>query len=101
MPEQHKLLLAAVGVPDDQITALEGLTAEQLKEWKPDELATTIRGLVKTGLENDPTFLASIPKDKINPAILKEIEKGQYARFQNELVEVATKKLGLEDKDLN
>lgn len=100
MPEQHVQLLTALGVPKESIDALEGLKPEQLKDWKPDELVTAIQTPIQTKLSNDANFLASIPKDKINPTILKEIEKGQYARFQNELVDVATKKLGLEDKEL-
>lgn len=100
MAEQHIQLLTTLGLPKEQIDALEALTPETMKEWKPDDMVSAVQTNVKNTLSNDATFLASIPKEKISPAILKEIEKGQYARFQNELVEVATKKLGLEDKDL-
>lgn len=100
MAEQHVQLMKGLGFNDEQIQSIETMTPEQLKEFKPDELVTTVQTSLKNVLQNDPAFLAAIPKEKINPAILKEIEKGQYARFQNELVEVATKKLGLDDKDL-
>ncbi len=100
MAKQHIELLKAVGLPEDKITALEGMKEEELKDWKPDELVGLVKTGIKSGLLNDAEFLASIPEDKINKDILRKIESGQYARFQNELVEVATKKLGLEDKEL-
>jgi hypothetical protein len=100
MAKQHIELLKALNVPEEKITALEAMKDDDLKEWKPDEYVSTITGGLKTILSNDSEFLASIPKDKISPAILKEIEKGQYARFQNELEEVAIKKLGLDPNDL-
>ena len=111
MPEQHIQLMKGLGFSDEQIQAVESLTPEQMKSWKPDdpealkvfnpnELVTHVQTGLKNVLSNDPEFLKNIPEDKINPDILKKIEKGQYARFQNELVEVATKKLGLEDKEL-
>jgi hypothetical protein len=111
MAQQHVHIMKGLGMNDDQIKAVEGLTDDQLKDWKPDnpeslkifnpaELVTGVQTGLKNILSNDADFLATIPKEKINPAILTEIEKGQYARFQNELIEVATKKLGLEDKEL-
>lgn len=100
MPEQHVQLLKGLGYNDEQIKAVEEMTPEQLKEWKPDELITAAQTNMKNVLSNDATFLGSIPEDKINKDILKKIESGQYARFQNELIEVATKKLGLDDKEV-
>jgi len=100
MAEQHVQLLTNLGIPKEQIDTLESLTPEQLKEWKPDDLVTAVQTNMKNTLSNDATFLSTIPEDKINKDILKKIESGQYARFQNELVEVATKKLGLDDKEV-
>lgn len=101
MAEQHVKFMESLGIPKEQIDAVEALTPEQLKEWKPDPLTDMVRTGLKSTLSNDPDFLASIPADKLNPEILKGIEKGQYARFQNELTEVATKQLGLDgEKDL-
>lgn len=101
MPEQHVQLLKGLGFNDEQIKTVEEMTPEQLKEWKADELITAGQTHMKGILSNDATFLASIPEDKINPETLKKIEKGQYARFQNELEEVAIKKLGLDPNDLS
>lgn len=105
--------MKGLGFNEEQIKQVEALTPEQMTAWaakqddpenlklfNPGELVKTVQEGMKNVLSNDATFLANIPKDKINPTILKEIEKGQYARFQNELIEVATKKLGLEDKEL-
>lgn len=100
MPEQHIQLLTNLGLGKEQIDTLEAMTPEQLKEWKPDDLVTAVQTNMKNTLSNDPAFLASIPEDKINKDVLKKYEAGQYARFQNELVEVATKKLGLDDKEV-
>jgi len=100
MPEQHIQLLTSLGIPKEQIDTLEALTPEQVKEWKPDEMVTVVQTNMKNTLSNDPTFLSTIPEDKINKEILKKYESGQYARFQNELIEVATKKLGLDDKEV-
>lgn len=100
MPEQHIAIMKGLGFTDDQINTVETMTPEQLKEFKPDDLITGVQTNMKNVLSNDPAFLSSIPEDKIDKGILKKIESGQYARFQNELIEVATKKLGLEDKDL-
>lgn len=112
MPEQHVQLMKGLGFNDEQIQAIESLTPEQMKTWKPDdpealkvfnpnELVTTVQTGIKNTLTNDPEFLKTIPEDKINPEILKKYEKGQYARFQNELEEVAIKKLGLDPTDLS
>lgn len=109
MPEQHVQLMKGLGFDDEQIKAIEAITPDQMKDWKaddpeklkvfnPGELVTKVQTGMKNVLSNDPAFLASIPKDKISPAILKEVEKGQYARFQNELIDVATKQLGLDEK---
>lgn len=100
MAEQHVQVLSALGLTKEQTDILENMTPEQLKEFKPDDLVGAAFTGMKTKLTNDAEFLKTIPEDKIDPSILKRYESGQYARFQNELVEVATKKLGLEDKDL-
>jgi len=113
MPEQHVQLMKGLGISDDEIKAIEALTPDQMKAWAekptdpeslkifdPSKYVGNVQTGIKTKLSNDPEFLKTIPEDKIDPAILKKYESGQYARFQNELVEVATKKLGLEDKDL-
>jgi hypothetical protein len=100
MSKQFTTILTALGLPEDKITALSALKDDQLTDWKPDEFVTEIRNAQKTGLLNDADFLNSIPEDKVPDATKKKIESGQYARFQNELIEVATKQLGLEDKEL-
>lgn len=111
MPEQHVAIFKGLGLPDEAITAIEALTPEQMKAWKPEDpeslkvfdpnkYTADVQTVMKNTLSNDPTFLSSIPEDKINKDTLKKYESGQYARFQNELVEVATKTLGLEDKEL-
>lgn len=111
MAEQHVQLMKGLGLDDATIQKIEGLTPDQLKNWKaddpealkvfnPGEIVTTVQTGMKNVLTNDPAFLSSIPEDKISPDILKKIEKGQYARFQNELEEVAIKKLGLDKNDL-
>lgn len=109
MPEQHVALFKGLGLPEEAITAIEALTPDQMKAWKaddpeslkvfdPNKYTADIQTAMKTVLTNDATFLASIPEDKISKDILKKIESGQYARFQNEIHETAIKKLGLEDK---
>lgn len=100
MAKQHVLIFQALGIPQASIDKIEALKEEELKEWKPDEYVGEINTLTKTKLENDPTFLNAIPEDKVPDAIKKKIEKGQYARFQNELFDVA-KKLNLTDKDIS
>ena len=100
MAKQHVLIFRALGIPQATIDKIEALKEEELKDWKPDEYVGEINTLAKTKLENDPTFLNAIPEDKIPDATKKKIEKGQYARFQNELFDVA-KKLNLTDKDIS
>jgi transcription termination factor NusB len=100
MPEQHVKLLTGLGLNTEQIDQLEKMTPEQLKEWKPDDLNTAVVTSVKNRLLNDNEFLNSIPEDKVPETTRKKIESGQYARFQNEIIEAAKKQLGLEDKDL-
>lgn len=111
MAEQHIQLMKGLGLDDEQIKAVEALTPDQLKDWKaddpeklkifnPGELVTKIQTGMKNVLTNDPAFLSSIPEDKLPKDVLKKIESGQYTRFQNELEEVATKKLGLDPNDL-
>lgn len=91
-------LLTGLGWSKEDITALVEQDDAKLEAVKTEDLVKKIRDSEKTGLLNDNDFLSSIPEDKINPTILKKIESGQYARFQNELIEVATKKLGLDEK---
>lgn len=93
-------ILMAFGMSKAEAEKVSNLTEDELKEWKPDEVSEKIRGNVKTALSNDQSFLDTIPEEKIPAAVKKNIEKNQYARFQNELIDVATKELGLEDKDL-
>jgi hypothetical protein len=111
MPEQHVQLMKGLGFTEDEIKAVEALTPDQLKAWKADDpeqlkifnpaaLITSVQTGMKNKLSNDPEFLGAIPEDKINKDILKKIESGQYARFQNEIVEVAKKKLGLNDEEV-
>lgn len=91
-------ILVGLGVPKAEAEKLAGLTDEQLKDWTGDTTVESIKTNIKNLLSNDQSFLDSIPEDKIPSKIKKDIEKNQYARFQNELVDVATKELGLEDK---
>jgi hypothetical protein len=100
MPEQHVKLMQGIGLSQEQIDAVEKLPADQLKDWKADDLVTAAKGNFKNQFLNDPEFLNSIPEDKVPEATKKKIESGQYARFQNEILETAKKNLGLEDKDL-
>lgn len=114
MPEQHVQIMKGLGFSEDQIKTIEGLTPEQMTAWaakpddpenlkvfNPNELVTGIRTGMKNILSNDPDFLKSIPEDKLPKELLQKIEKGQYARFQNELEDVAIKKLGLDKNDLS
>lgn len=111
MPEQHVQLMKGLGFTEDEIKAVEGITPEQMKTWKADDaealkvfdpakLITGVRTGIKNALSNDAEFLGAIPEDKINKEILKKYESGQYARFQNEIIEVAKKKLGLNDEEV-
>lgn len=98
MNEQLKKLLKALGFTDQQLTDLEAVKPDDAT-WKPDTLVEGVRTGIRNSLMNDNDFLNSIPEDKVPEATKKKIESGQYARFQNELIEVATKKLGLDEKE--
>lgn len=101
MAEQHVKLMQGLGVPQDQIDKVEKLTPDELKDWKPDEITNLVKGTMKSGFLNDQEFLNSIPDDKIPEGTRKKLEAGQYARFQNEIIDTAKKQLGLEDTDLS
>lgn len=98
MAKQHVDIFKALGIPQADIDAIEALTDDTMKDWKPDATTQAIRTLMKTSLQNDPEFLNAIPEDKIPEATKKKLESGQYARFQNELLTVA-KKFGIEEKE--
>jgi hypothetical protein len=100
MAQQHVTLLTGLGLTPEQAAQLDAIKPEDLAAWKPDELIGTITAGQKNKFLNDAEFLNAIPEDKIPEATRKKYESGQYARFQNELIEVATKKLGLEDSIL-
>lgn len=100
MAKQHVDLMKGLGYSDEQIKSIEEMKPEDAETFKPEEMVTVVQNNLKTKFSNDPEFLATIPEDKLPKTLLKKIESGQYARFQNELVEVATKQLGLEDKEL-
>lgn len=100
MAKQHVDVLHSLGMPQDQIDALENMKPEELEQFKPDSYIQSVRDAQKTTLLNDNEFLGSIPDEKIPEATKKKIESGQYARFQNEILETAKKNLGLEETDL-
>lgn len=100
MKLQFTTILKGLGLSDDEIERIMNLSEEDLKAWKADPTIKAVRELMQNDLRNDSEFLNSIPEDKVPEATKKKIESGQYARFQNELQEVATKRLGLEDKVL-
>lgn len=99
MAKQHIAIFKSLGFDQKDIDAIEAIKEDD-KDWKPDATVETIRTGMKKILENDQTFLDSIPEEKIPAAIKKNIEKSQYARFQNELIDVAKKELGLDDKEI-
>jgi hypothetical protein len=99
MKQIFAAIMLAMGVPQAKIDSLLAMTDEQAKEFKPDEIVKEIGETQRNKLLNDPEFLNAIPEDKVPETTRKKIESGQYARFQNELIEVAMKKLGLKDKE--
>lgn len=100
MAQQHDTLLLELGLSAEEVKAINDIDPTKIADFKADEYSTKVAGAFKTKLSNDPDFLNSIPEDKIPATILKKIESGQYARYQNELEEVAIKKLGLDANDL-
>lgn len=100
MKQILEAILKELGIETKDIEAIIGLSEDDQKTYKPQDIVDKIKAGTKTALMNDDAFLSSIPEEKIGKGILKKIESGQYARFQNELLEAAKKNLGLEDKDL-
>lgn len=100
MAEQHIKFLQGLGVPQDQIEILEKVEADKAKDYDATELVNLVKGNYKTSFLNDADFLNGIPEEKIPEETRKKFEKGQYARFQNEILSAAKTKLGLEDTDL-
>lgn len=100
MAEQHVKIFEGLGLSKEVIDQVEGMTPEQLKDWDPASVTSQARDAVKNILMNDAEFLNAIPEDKIPEATRKKFEAGQYTRFQKEILDAATKKLGLEDKDM-
>lgn len=98
--EQFKQVLAAAGLPQEQIEALSVLTPEQLKEFKPDEYATALGSSYRNRFLNDSEFLSSISLEKIPESIKKTLEGNQYGRFMNETRTYAEKELGLDLSDM-
>jgi hypothetical protein len=100
MAKQHIAMMKALGIAQKDIDAIEALKDDD-KDWTPDATVDAVRAAIKKQLENDPEFLNAIPEDKIPETTRKKFETTQYSRFQNELLDAAKKKLGLEDKDLD
>lgn len=104
MPEQHVKLFAGLGIPQEVIDQIEGVTPEQAKDWNADSVSAPVRAALKKTLQpdflNDAEFLKSIPEDKVPEEVRKKVEAGQYGRFMQEVGQVA-KKLGLEDTDFS
>lgn len=99
MAEQHQKVFTGLGLSPEDAKAIDDMTPEQLKDFTGADYVGKVKTGLETALLNDNNFLAKIPEDKVSPDIRKKIESGQYARFMNEITEVAKKKLGLEDKD--
>jgi hypothetical protein len=99
MAEQHIAIFKEIGLPQDVIDKIEGVTPETLKDFKPGDYT----GIINTNFENrflnDAGFLGKIPVDKIPETARKALEKGQYERFLNEMGDVA-KELGIGIDDL-
>ena len=99
MAEQHVKTFKALGLDDATIDSIEKMEADKVKDWDPSEIQTKVKDGYKTQLMNDDEFLKAIPEERFPADLKKKIETGQATRFQNEMKEVAMKKLGLEDKD--
>lgn len=96
MAEQHVKIFTALGLPQEAITAIEGLTPDKLEGFTPDEYVNQVSGVFKNKFINDGDFLNSIPQDKLPNTVIKGIESGQYNRFLNEVGEVAKKDYGVD-----
>jgi hypothetical protein len=97
--EAYEGVLTALGVPAADITALKGVTAESLKDFKPETIVTSLRTNLENTYLNNPEFLGKITPEKLPEKLKKDIESGQYGRFMNELGAVATK-AGIDLSDL-
>lgn len=100
MAEQHKQILKAFGLSATQIDALENMTADQLATLKVDDYVTPVKAAFQNQFLNDETFLEGIPEEKTSKAVKKNIEKSQYARFMNEMKDIA-KELQIDFADLS
>jgi|GEM_PF-4695835 len=100
MAEQHKKILSALGLSKEQIDKLESMTADELKELKVEDFTNPVKSNFQTQFLNDDAFLQSIPEEKTSKDVKKKIESSQYARFMNELKDVA-KEMGIDFEDLS
>lgn len=101
MGQQHIKLLQGIGVDQSIIDEVENLPEDKVGEWSPDKATGAIRSAVETVLLNDNSFLSKLTPEKIPAEVRKQIEAGQLTRFEREIMEVAKKDLGLEDKDFS
>lgn len=100
MAEQHKKILKALGLPAAQIDALETMNETDAANLKVEDYVSPVKAIFQTQFLNDDSFLESIPEEKTSKVVKKNIEKGQYARFMNEMKDVA-KELGISYDDLS
>lgn len=100
MPEQHKKILAALGLAKEQIEAIEAITPDQAKDFKIEDFVETVKYNFQTQFLNDDGFLEGIPEERTSKTVKKNIESAQYARFMNEMKDVA-KELNIDFADLS
>lgn len=99
MAEQHDQILTTLGLPADQIAALNAITPDQMKDFNADTFITPISQGMRTALLADNEFLKTIDVTKLPEEVRKPLEQGQYGRFINEYKSFL-KEQGLDITDL-
>jgi hypothetical protein len=98
MPSHLETLLTSVGVPAEDITAVQAL--KDTDTFDPKPIVEKVSGSFKTKFQNDPTFFDQQTLDKLPVEVKKTIEKEQYGRAAGIVKQKVQKVLGLSDADI-
>jgi hypothetical protein len=98
MPSHLETLLTSVGVPAEDITAIQAL--KDTDAFDPKPIAEKVKGNFRTQFQNDPSFFEGITEDKLPAATKKKLEADQFGRATGIVKQKFSKLLGLTDADL-
>ncbi len=92
-------VLAAVGLPAEDIAAIISVPEDKVSEFNVKPYADKVRSNYSTQLANDPAFFTDLTVEKLPKETVKKIESAQFGRASNIVRQKLLKGLGMTEAD--